>query len=70
MANCEKLEKCPFFNDKMVNMPTIAERLKERFCRCDKESCARYTVSQAGKPVPPDLFPNMMDRAKQIIAEH
>lgn len=67
MADCEKLVKCPFFGDKMANMPAAAGLLKETYCRGDKTQCARYQVSSAGLAVPPDLFPNDCDRAQQIL---
>ncbi len=66
MANCEKLEKCPFFHDKLANMPAVADLMKRQFCLEDKTGCARYMVSSAGLPVPHDLFPNDNDRARQI----
>lgn len=64
---CEKLEKCPFFNDKMANMPAVAGMLKKQYCQNDKESCARYIVSKAGKDVPMDLFPQQKERIAAII---
>ena len=70
MADCELLEKCVFFNDKMANMPSTAEVIKMRYCREDNSGCARYMVYKAlgrGK-VPQDLFPNNTEMAKQIIA--
>ena len=44
MADCECLAKCPFFNDKMANMPSMAEMMKNRYCR-DEFTPARGTVS-------------------------
>ena len=72
MADCECLAGCPFFNDQMADMPSMAEHIKERYCRADSENCARYMVFKTlGKPhVPPDLFPREVDRAKQLIANH
>jgi len=60
-----------FFNDKMENMPTLAEKYKRDYCLGDFEKCARYMVFKAlGKPkVPANLFPNMQEKAKIIIAE-
>lgn len=69
MADCELLETCIFFNDKMANMPSTAEVVKIRYCREENSGCARYTIYKAvgrGK-VPQDLFPNHTERAKQII---
>ncbi len=70
MPDCENLARCPFFNDKMANMPSMSEMMKQKFCRGDKTLCARYLVCGAlGKErVPADLFPNMTDRARQLIA--
>ena len=67
MAQCEKLTMCPFFSDKMMAMPNSATLLKETFCLGDKTECARYRVSVAVIPVPPDLFPNDFERANQIL---
>ena len=69
MANCEKLEKCPFFTDQMANMPSVAALLKKTFCLGDKTQCARYSVLSAGFTVPADLLPNDQDRASQILAK-
>ena len=69
MADCECLPACPFFNDKMSGMPAMAEMMKKQYCRSQFENCARFTVRQTlGKEnVPGDLFPNQMDRARQLI---
>ena len=68
MARCEKLDACPFFGDKMACTPALAEIMKKRFCLADYERCARHRVSQAGLPMPPDLFPPQSERADQMIA--
>jgi len=65
---CEKLEKCPFFSDRLPNMPAVAGLLKQTYCLGDKTQCARYQVSAAGVPVPMDLFPNDNRRAHQLLA--
>ena len=67
MPQCEKTEKCQFFNDRMVDMPETSQAMKDSFCAADKNGCARYVVSTAGHSVPPDLFPHMMERAKSIL---
>ncbi len=66
MGDCEKTPVCPFFNDKLANMPSVADLMKREFCHGDKGSCARYRVSCAKIPVPPDLFPNDSDRAFEL----
>jgi hypothetical protein len=70
MADCECLAKCPFFNDKMANMPSMAEMMKNRYCRDDFTSCARYRVFKAlgREAVPSDLFPNQPENAEQLLA--
>ncbi len=71
MANCECLEGCPFFNDKMDNMPALANIFKKNFCRGDYSQCARHMVfEKLGKPaVPPTLFPNEKEKAETILAK-
>jgi len=68
MALCEKTEKCQFFNDRMENMPAHSAAMKISYCQDDKQACARYQVSTAGRSVPPDLFPHQADRARGILA--
>ena len=70
MAECELLAGCIFFNDKMANKPGTAELMKARFCKADHRTCARFMVfEKLGRPsVPPDLFPNQVDRAQLILS--
>jgi len=70
MADCEILATCIFFNDKMNNMPTVAGMYKKKYCRTDNSTCARYIVMKklGREKVPPDLFPNMLERAQKIIS--
>ena len=69
MPDCECLAACPFFNDKMADMPSMAGTYKNKYCRGDFLSCARYMVCKAlGKEaVPKDLFPNQLSRAQKLI---
>jgi hypothetical protein len=69
MADCELLEKCIFFHDKMENMPGTAEIFKNQYCRENNLDCARFMVFKAlgREKVPLYLFPNMKDRAQEII---
>ncbi len=69
MSACEKIEKCQFFNDKMDNMPSTSQAMKDSFCMADKEGCARYVVSTSGHAVPSDLFPHMTERATTILGK-
>ena len=71
MADCELIEKCIFFNDRMGIMPATAEVYKKMFCRQNNATCARYMIYTAlgRENVPPDLFPNEQQRAVTIIRE-
>lgn len=71
MADCECLAGCPFFNDKMQNMPALANIMKNRYCHDDFAHCARHMIfEKLGKEaVPMDLFPNQTDRAEKILAQ-
>lgn len=70
MAECEVLNTCPFFNDKMTEMPATANALKNRYCKGDNSKCARYMVLKAlGKAkVPADLSPDKFEKAREIIS--
>jgi len=72
MAQCECLQGCPFFNDKMKDTEGLGALYKEKYCLGNNADCARYMVFQKlGKPaVPHNLYPNMYDRAKEILAKH
>ncbi|PKQ15346.1 MAG: hypothetical protein CVT67_09930 [Actinobacteria bacterium HGW-Actinobacteria-7] len=70
MADCELIEKCIFFNDKMSDMPTMADLYKKRYCRTDSSACARFGVFRAlgRENVPADLYPNDAERAAAILS--
>jgi len=69
MPDCECLPRCPFFNDRMADMPAMANMMKHKYCQGDFSTCARHQVLKAlgSSHVPPDLFPNMTSRAEAII---
>jgi len=69
MKECEYLDTCIFFNDKMVNMPAISNVYKKKYCKGDHSVCARYMVLKAlgREKVPADLFPNQVDHAEYLI---
>lgn len=70
MADCECLNKCIFFNDKMANKPGTAEMYKSKYCKGDNTHCARYQVFKAlgREKVPADLFPSQENRVEKIVA--
>jgi hypothetical protein len=69
MAECPSLKTCPFFNDKMANMPATAEIVKRKYCNGEFTTCARYMTAKAiGKEnVPIDLYPTQANRVEQLI---
>ena len=71
MAQCEFVEACPFFNDRLQVMPGVSKLLKKQYCQQDFKSCARYRVrGLLGKAsVPEDLFPHDQERGDEILAQ-
>jgi len=71
MPDCECLQRCPFFNDRMANMPTVAGLYKDKLCHGDYAQCARFRVFKVlgREAVPADLFPNELDRAAAVLAK-
>lgn len=71
MGQCEFLEKCPFYNDRMVKENQLGTILKAKYCRGNKLLCARYKIATSlGKEYLNNMiFPYMNDRAEQLIAE-
>ena len=67
--DCENLQNCPFYNDKMPIDSAVGTMYKKRYCEGDKLKCARYMVcTSVGKEyVENNLYPNMRDKAEQII---
>ena len=70
MADCSRLLKCAFFNDRMADMPASAEIYKKNYCKSEFDKCARFRVAAKLGPekVPSDLFPNQKERADQLTA--
>lgn len=70
MGECECVSRCTLFDERMADMPATAELFKNRYCRSDHLTCARYVVFKALglERVPPDLFPNNEERAKKILS--
>jgi hypothetical protein len=71
MSDCPNLVKCPFFNDQLINMPTISTLMKKNYCKETYNDCARYLVAKAlgSTLVPQDLFPAQKERALKIITD-
>lgn len=71
MNQCESLEGCLFFNDKMPIDSAFGKLYKDKYCLDKFEDCARHKVkTELGRDkVPSNLYPNMQERADQIISE-
>jgi hypothetical protein len=69
MADCELLQMCPFFSDRMKITDGLGALYKQRYCVGDNSACARYMVfSKLGQQaVPETLYPNMTKRAQEIL---
>ena len=69
-VQCELVDRCKFFHDKLPSMPDYADLLKELYCLDDFGECARFMVySKFGlEAVPPDLYPNELFKARIVIA--
>lgn len=69
MPDCELIQGCIFFNNKMQNMPATAELLKKKYCKDAFATCARYMVFKAiGRPgVPQDLYPQQAEKVEEIV---
>lgn len=72
MAKCECLKQCPFFNDKLSNMPAYSMITKNKYCMGDSSECARYRIFKAlgNGMVPLELYPHQSQIADRIIDEN
>lgn len=72
MATCEKLAKCPFYQDKMSMDFGLGSMYKKKYCEGDKTQCARYMIATTLGPdyVTNNIYPNMVDLAQKMIAEN
>ena len=70
MADCECLPGCPFFNDKMDADKGLGQIYKKKYCLGDNTDCARHMVFKklGREKVPANPFPNMQDRARDILS--
>lgn len=71
MAQCKNLIGCSFFNDRMPIDKGIGALYKKSYCLGEYSKCARYLVSEAvGKTkVPATLYPNMIEKVEEVIAQ-
>ena len=84
MADCDKIGNCRFVIDRMQSMPALAELFRRRLCKGDNSECARYQLykflhnsryevnedmEEKIAILSSNLFPNELERLKQIIPE-
>jgi len=71
MADCQCIPGCVFFNDRMADMPAMANSMKKRYCQGDYSACARFMVFSAlgREKVPPDLYPSNVEKARVILGK-
>lgn len=71
MTPCELSDSCIFFNDKMPDMPDVADYLKDKYCRLHFEKCARFRIYKdfGRENVPTSLFPNEEELVDDIAKE-
>lgn len=70
MADCVMLKGCLFFNDKMPGDTGLGAIYKKKYCLGDASNCARYMIATTlGRDkVPTNLYPNMDEQARELIA--
>ncbi len=69
MQECDRLSACPFFSDRLANMPGTSELIKREYCRGIFRLCARriMLIAKGAEAVPADLFPDQRDRVANLI---
>lgn len=72
MSECSLTKGCIFFNDKMEAKPGLTSMYKNKYCKGNYEDCARYMVATTiGRgEVPSNMFPNMKEKAEEIISNN
>ena len=71
MTHCEFLSDCPFFNDKLQNMPAASDIMKKMYCQWHYVKCARYRIAVAmgRSAIPADMFPGDTRRATEMLIQ-
>jgi len=67
---CEFHNSCPFFNDRMDQMPSTAGVYKKIYCHGNNDNCARYMIAKSlgRNKIPPTVYPNNRDMARKMIS--
>lgn len=69
MAECELIDACASFYEKLSYMKSTARLMKGAYCQWNYSECARYIVYKVhGKEkVPVDLYPSDLDGANKLV---
>jgi len=61
---------CSFYRRSTEAGTGLGVLYQRAYCDKDWHQCARYSIAKALGPhhVPPDLYPNMADRARQMLS--
>ncbi|RMH73864.1 MAG: hypothetical protein D6675_01560 [Gemmatimonadetes bacterium] len=72
MADCKYIEACPFFNEKLPNMPAMTKLIKKQYCHGNFTECARLIAYEATgiEVLPNTMYPNDSKAAQAFIQEH
>ena len=72
LANCSKLDKCPFHSGRLANYsPAVMQSMMRIFCKGEPDRCARLLLkNEIGEEyVPDDLTPTDLLKALEIIRD-
>lgn len=71
MAECKYVPQCPFYHNRMEEIPGTGERIRDQYCRNQPEDCARYKLYELvdHRSVPYNLFPHQRSRVPAILLE-
>ena len=66
---CKFIDSCAIFKHYLADKPLQAQKVMDKYCKKDYESCARYRLSKIinEDAVPLKLFPDMIEVANQLI---
>lgn len=69
MCTCPVLDQCPFFKNKLTNMPPNSEVHKINYCINDSFKCARLLAARilGTNSIPQNLLPNEMLKIEELI---
>lgn len=67
---CKNYQNCPVFNGILHDKQFTAKSYRMQFCEAGQtgwEKCRRYQVKELTGKCPPDLLPNCIKTAEEVI---